>query len=314
MADCERAVYFAVSNIPARFRSADLRNYFSQFIEDKGFLCFHYRHRPEVLKDPVAAGGTDSPAEQDRSAAAAGENHHGDNSRSGGSGQRGARGREKTCCCIVSVRAKEAERFAKMYGGNQWIDSKGDWLGTRCVLKRIRVYEHDTDEGDFPYKTRAELKRHVALTEHFTEGDLHSLPEMNPPALMPAGNVGTPVTVFLQLIQACRLPPRLIRKLGLTFPKTGSHRRYGNVPFQYQDTCTVHPEEESVYTAGGVEISGPGRIAPPPLRPQDPGLPPPVDKTLPEAEESQSDTDDWEKGGSGLVFYTDAQYWQEEEE
>lgn len=22
----------------------------------------------------------------------------------------------------------------------------------------------------------------------------------------------------------------------------------------------------------------------------------------------------WEKGGSGLVFYTDAQYWQEEEE
>lgn len=78
---------------------------------------------------------------------------------------------------------------------------------------------------------------------------------------MQNGNVGTPVKVFLQLIQSCRLPPRLIRKLGLTFPKTSSNRRYGNVPFQYHNTCTLPATEETILTAAGHEISGPGILA-----------------------------------------------------
>lgn len=116
-------------------------------------------------------------------------------------------------------------------------------------------------EDVLPYRTKSEQRRHVALTERFTEADLKRLPELNPPALMQNGNVGTPVKVFLQLIQSCRLPPRLIRKLGLTFPKTSSSRRYGNVPFQYHDTCTVAATEENVFTAAGHEISGPGGVA-----------------------------------------------------
>ncbi|MBN3315033.1 GPTC3 protein, partial [Atractosteus spatula] len=211
-------VYVVVSNIPAKFRSADLRNYFSQFIESGGFVCFHYRHRPEVLKDPVVAKGV---------AATKGKT---------------------SCCCVVSVHAQEAAKFVKMYAGQQWIDSEGSWLGRRCVIRRIKV-SAQSDRSEFPYRTRPELRRRVALSERFTEEDLRTLPEMNPPALMPRGNVGTPVTVFLQLIQACRLPPRLIRKLGLSFPRTASGRRYGNVPFEYRDTQTVAPPEESVYTA-----------------------------------------------------------------
>lgn len=119
-----------------------------------------------------------------------------------------------------------------------------------------------TDPDVFPYKTKAELKRPTANSECFTKADLHAMPELNPPSLMPAGNVGTPVSVFLQLIQSCRFPPRLIRKLGLTFPKTGSHRRYGNVPYHY-NTPVVGASEESVFTSGGVEICGPGGVAPP---------------------------------------------------
>lgn len=118
-----------------------------------------------------------------------------------------------------------------------------------------------TDPDAFPYKTKAELRRPGAHSDRFTKADLHALPELTPPALMPAGNVGTPVGVFLQLIQSCRFPPRLIRKLGLTFPKTGSHRRYGNVPYHY-NTPMVAASEESVFTAGGVEICGPGGVAP----------------------------------------------------
>lgn len=118
-----------------------------------------------------------------------------------------------------------------------------------------------SDDGSFPYKTKYEQRHRVSLTECFTEADLRSLSELNPPALMPNGNVGTSVKVFLQLIQSCRLPPRLIRKLGLTFPKTGSNRRYGNVPFQYRNTQTLRATEETVLTAAGHEISGPGTLA-----------------------------------------------------
>lgn len=93
-----------------------------------------------------------------------------------------------------------------------------------------------------------------AAGEAVAEADLRRLPEFNPPSCMPFGNVGTPLSVFLELIRACRLPPLVIKKLQLDFPKTGSSRRYGNVPFEYQDTETVI-EEERVYTAAGDEIT-----------------------------------------------------------
>ncbi|XP_067253323.1 G patch domain-containing protein 3 [Chanodichthys erythropterus] len=333
MAASEEVTYFVVNNIPARLRSADLRNYFSQFIESKGFLCFHYRHRPEVSV-PFPAGDAGASERAEGSDATAGK-------------QAGL------CCCVVSVRSHESDRFVKMYSGNQWIDSKGNWLRRKCLIRRVRVSEQ-AEHNSFPYKTKSEMRRHIAQSEHFTMTDLKGLPELNPPSLMPAGNVGTPVTVFLELIQSCRLPPRLIRKLGLTFPKTGSNRRYGNVPYLYRNSTVVTPAEESVFTAGGVEISGPGGLDTPTTtltENEDTPYSPRVNQESQEAgsEEELSGPDDdddrceewerhealhddvtsqertkerlyeeeielkWEKGGSGLVFYTDAQFWLEEE-
>ncbi|XP_056115442.1 G patch domain-containing protein 3 isoform X2 [Rhinichthys klamathensis goyatoka] len=365
MAASEEATYFVVNNIPGRLRSADLRNYFSQFIESKGFVCFHYRHRPEVrVQFPAAEAGV---SERTEDLDGPGGKHPG------------------LCCCVVSVRSQESDRFMKMYSGNQWIDSKGNCLRRKCLIRRVKVSEQ-ADHNSFPYKTKIEMRRHLAQSEHFTMTDLKGLPELNPPSLMPSGNVGTPVTVFLQLIQSCRLPPRLIRKLGLTFPKTGSNRRYGNVPYLYYNSTVVRSAEESVFTAGGVEISGPGGQDTPtttqtgdldtPTTTQTGDLDTPtttqtgdqdtptttltVDEDTPsspvnqesqeagsEEELSGPDDDDdrceewerhealhddvtsqerskerlyeeeielkWEKGGSGLVFYTDAQFWHEEE-
>ncbi|XP_036931829.1 G patch domain-containing protein 3 [Acanthopagrus latus] len=347
MADSEdlSPVYFSVNNIPVAFRSADLRNYFSQFIESGGFQCFHYRHRPEVLRESERTENTPSGDGGEGSS----NSPETDQDTTEGSGKKQT---VKTCCCIVSVREKEADRLVRMYAGKHWINSKGNWLARRCVIKRVKVSD-DKDDGSFPYKTKHEQRHRVSLTERFTEADLKTLPELNPPALMQNGNVGTPVKVFLQLIQSCRLPPRLIRKLGLTFPKTSSNRRYGNVPFQYRNSWTLPATEETILTATGHEISGPGSLAAPPsgqrkladeretMEPDEP--------QKEEEEDAQSNADDdddwceewerhealhddvtsqerskerlyeeeielkWEKGGSGLVFYTDAQYWQEEE-
>ncbi|XP_019742002.1 G patch domain-containing protein 3 [Hippocampus comes] len=345
MADIH-GVFLVVSNIPAAFHSADLRNYFSQFIESGGFICFHYRHRPEVHRESQTCGdseeeGDKSSGSSDLASVAAKDNC-----------SKKTKQAAKTCCCVVSVHNKHADRLVRMYAGNHWIDSKGNWLSRRCVIKRVKVSQHN-DENQFPYKTRFEQRHRMSQTEHFTLSDLKTLSELNPPALMQNGNVGTSVKVFLQLIQSCRLPPRLIRKLGLKFPKTGSNRRYGNVPFQYLDTCTLPATEETVLTAAGHEISGPGTLA---ARTSARRNLDDCCKTtendepqIDEEEDMQSNEDDdddcceewerhealhedvtsqerskerlfeeeielkWEKGGSGLVFYTDAQYWQEEE-
>nr|XP_020464165.1 G patch domain-containing protein 3 [Monopterus albus] len=341
----EVPVYFAISNIPVAFRSVDLRNYFSQFIESGGFQCFHYRHRPEVLKE--SEGPQSTACGNANGEEGASESSETDQDPTNSSVSKKT---TRSCCCIVSVHAKDAEGFVRMYGGNHWIDSKGNWLAKRCVIKRVKV-SHDKDDGSFPYKTKYEQRHRVSLTERFTEADLKILSELNPPALMQNGNVGTPVKVFLQLIQTCRLPPRLIRKLGLTFPKTSSNRRYGNVPFQYQHTCTLPATEETVLTATGHEISGPGTLAPSSRSKQLADHTETTETYEPQkdGEDTQSNPDDdddcceewerhealhddvtsqerskerlyeeeielkWEKGGSGLVFYTDAQYWQAEE-
>lgn len=44
-----------IRNIPSSFHSSDLRSFFSQLIEEKGFDCFHYKHRPEILLSTCTA-------------------------------------------------------------------------------------------------------------------------------------------------------------------------------------------------------------------------------------------------------------------
>ncbi|NWR81589.1 GPTC3 protein, partial [Centropus unirufus] len=292
--------YCLVSGIPASLRSAQLRAYFSQFVEAGGFLCFHYRHRPER---PAAPGGD-----------------------------------PRTRCCPVAVRPGRARRLVRMYSGKRWAGPGGASLPGRCVIRRVRLGDA-TGMEMFPSSGDS-----TAAGESVAEEDLKRLPEFNPPSFMPHGNVGTPLRVFLELIRACRLPPRVIKKLQLDFPKTGSSRRYGNVPFEYQDTETV-VEEERVYTATGDEITGEEG---PEVRPEvtQPASTEDEEGQEKEEEELHSGDDDdtceewerhealhedvtrqerveerlfeeeielkWEKGGSGLVFYTDAQYWQEQ--
>ena len=68
--------------------------------------------------------------------------------------------------------------------------------------------------------------------------DVQSLPELNPPHVMPQGNVGTPLTTFMDLIRTCKLPSHLIKKLQLKFPNSRSGKKYGAVPFEYD---SQHP-------------------------------------------------------------------------
>ncbi|KAH8851310.1 nuclear receptor [Schistosoma japonicum] len=44
----KNAKLLLITDIPKHFHASNLRNFFSQFVESSKFLCFHYRHRPDV--------------------------------------------------------------------------------------------------------------------------------------------------------------------------------------------------------------------------------------------------------------------------
>ena len=41
-------IYVLIGNIPLEFHTPDLRNFFSHSIENESFVCFNYRHRPDT--------------------------------------------------------------------------------------------------------------------------------------------------------------------------------------------------------------------------------------------------------------------------
>ena len=99
-----------VCNIPQEFRSADLRNYFSDFVETGKFTCFHFRHKPQsqlvtLLPSPAVAV-TDQ-------------------------------GQAKTSCIVELTDAKTAVHFRKKYHLKNWINSREDSLTSRCVILPI---------------------------------------------------------------------------------------------------------------------------------------------------------------------------------
>ena len=99
---------YIVTNIPSQFRSADLRAYFSQFIEKKGFTCFHYRHRPQV-----AMAATDESKD-------ANQNSY--------------------CCCIVKVDHNIVDEFLHLYNNQPWELASGE-----LVEGSVKIYLAEED-------------------------------------------------------------------------------------------------------------------------------------------------------------------------
>ncbi len=102
--------FLLVGNIPGRFRSSDLRAYFSQLIEKNSFLCFHYRHRPERL----AASDTHDSAPSAPSA-------------------------PRSCCCVVAViKGAEGELY-RLYHDKNWAYPDGELLRARVRVSNLAI-------------------------------------------------------------------------------------------------------------------------------------------------------------------------------
>ncbi|XP_063680684.1 G patch domain-containing protein 3-like [Bolinopsis microptera] len=167
--------YFVVSNIPKCYRSADLRKHFKTFTERGHFSCFHFKHRPE--ERPVAeqpkAGSSETPQPQ-------------------------------TFCCVVRLEESLSDEFSKTFHHKRWSSELNS----------------DGAESNIGVAVIIRTKINDALKK---------LPELNPPKVMPAGNVGTTTKLFLSLVNKCLLPPAIIKKLQLEFPRTVKRRQYSAV-------------------------------------------------------------------------------------
>ena len=120
--DLKKSTFFLVGNIPASFKSAHLRAYFSQCVEKKLFTCFHFRHRPEQLRQQARTEGTGSAHEATSS------------------GDRGGPTTASTRCCVVALRGEEAGRaFVGLYHKKNWSHSDGSLLPGKVHISRLNV-------------------------------------------------------------------------------------------------------------------------------------------------------------------------------
>lgn len=280
--------YAIVRNIPKELHSKDLRKYFKRFIEAEKFSCFHYRHRPELQAGTTGIESSES----------------------------------RTCCCLISLKTKEdREEFIEEFHKRNWQNAKGLEIPRRCFVDRLKV-QGSEGEGS---STSVSIE------------DLKEMIELKPPAVMPNGNIGTPSQYFLEQIRQCRLPASVIAKLGIEPQK--QKKKFGEVPFEYEkidpNPSFILKSETKFKTIGEVKNED-----------GDPTEKVRKYQNSVDNDEGKDDDDDqceewerhealhddvteqdrakprkyeeemevtWEKGGPGLVWYTDKNYWDETE-
>ncbi|EYC42838.1 hypothetical protein Y032_0516g2806 [Ancylostoma ceylanicum] len=112
--DGRELFYCTIHNIPSTMRSKDLRVYFSDYVENGKFHCFHYRHRPEHQQESTAAG-------QKTSAISSGKE------------------RSTSCCVISFTSAAVRSQFIQDFHGRHWVNSEGMEIPRRCSVSAVKV-------------------------------------------------------------------------------------------------------------------------------------------------------------------------------
>uniref|UniRef100_A0A1I7U7Z3 G-patch domain-containing protein n=1 Tax=Caenorhabditis tropicalis TaxID=1561998 RepID=A0A1I7U7Z3_9PELO len=281
--------YAILRNIPKELHSKDLRKYFKRFIEAEKFACFHYRHRPELQTTTKGEESSES----------------------------------KTCCCLISLKTKEdREEFIGEFHKRNWINSSGSEISRRCFVDRLKVHQSDG----------------AGTSNSISMDDLNEMIELKPPAVMPNGNIGTPSQYFLEQIRQCRLPASVIAKLGIETQK--KKKKFGEVPFEYEGSEGI---DESSLSTPKLNYKTIEDVA---NEKEDPTETVRKNQNPEDNDEGKDDDDDqceewerhealhedvteqdrakprkyeeemevtWEKGGPGLVWYTDKNYWDERE-
>eukprot|EP00124_Ichthyophonus_hoferi_P001125 Ihof_evm7s52 gene=Ihof_evmTU7s52 len=281
--------YILLINIPSYFKTADLRTFFSDLIEEGAFRCFHYQHRSYSIKDQLNE-----------------KEHHPGNDR----------------CCPLVVNNKYVDRLIAM-NDTHWRDRNdetqpglvkmervGEPMSTACALggplgsglggcQKYKSKKDLQDVGRRNSGRKREKGRGCLVKGSITVEEFSVMAELSPPMGMPQGNVGTSIAQFIDAISSCILPPSVIGQLGLVFPSSGQQCKEAS--YQYEDSSPIWLKENSDddaeewerYEALHDDVTNQDRNS----------------ERLYEEEVEVT----WDKGSSGLVWHTDAAYWKGKE-
>ena len=284
-------------------------------------MCFHFRHRPQteiVLSLQLPIYNKVSYSHDSGNKNIARDTHH------------TLLLEKDSVCCIAKCSSRKATSdIIKKYNLQNWVDRNDTFFSTCCVMVPITEVSHSISLPLTSFCLNNSTKD-LELPQSKIEGMF----ELKPPLMMPKGNVGTPTKYFLKMINTCRLPSKLITKLGLNFPKI-KNRRYGSVPFNYstqseEETKSSHEPRKSSLNDNSNNMTN--------QRVKSSSQSEPEDNTKKQEEEEEEwdrhealhdDVTEqernkerlyeeemevvWEKGGPGIVWYTDAQVWKEAE-
>lgn len=201
---------FEISNIPSELRSADLRAFFSEWVEGGRFLCFHYTHRRGVCE-----------------------------AQSGGNKR----------CCLVKVRPSDGGDLVARFSGQRWIQAKrvvGDTeLAERCLvspaLMTAPAAGDSIGEGYMTRKQRREMRRKGLSKVRNTV----VFKDLLPPPAMPQGNVGTPSRRLIELVRECLVPAGALKGLGLCLSGCGrTKERRGEFNFNWTSVVGESDEDD----------------------------------------------------------------------
>ena len=146
--EAKKCSFTLVGNIPAELRSADLRAFFSHITEKRGFVCFHFRHRPEQprqTKGITTEGAVEKTAEghEEDTGLALNVNSEPSDVREGdGVGESAYIGPAAagTRCCVAAVSKRFQSEFLRRYRGKHWAKSGGELLRRKVKLSKLSVY------------------------------------------------------------------------------------------------------------------------------------------------------------------------------
>ena len=138
----DRNIYAFIGNIPSFYHSANLRNYFSQFIEQGGFDCFHFRHRPEIIRshqdsDSALVGNSDAQKSLDLLV-----NGDRPNDKTSASLRRG-----RSLCCFIRLRHSKFVELMRMYHRKCWLDRKEESMRSLCYISKIKLVDSANGEN-----------------------------------------------------------------------------------------------------------------------------------------------------------------------
>jgi len=294
-----------ILNIPASFNTGDLRRFFTDFAETGKFSTFHYKRRPlaHLIKKASSSSldVTTSAVRTVYDAVVAQCPQHSEY--------------KSTNLGLAKVPTAHLQSFLEKYHSRLWMGQDEEEMTTRCMVAHLPFSEHFKE-----------------LREFCVGGG----------GLCPQGNVGTPTKMLREAVRQCRMPSKMIGKLGIG-PAAGATGK-GLLRYAAVAPPSIEHDNPNGRTLNGKEGSGRASASTNSTattshanEDNDLGeewerheclhddvsarrqLPRAHDSDWADCLEHQPGTKErlfeedmevtWEKGGSGLVFYTDAQFW-----